>query len=112
MTELVINLETIISGGAIAAAILSIDKLIKLLKEPKKKDDEEKQMIKDRIDEIEVKLNADFVSLQHLEKSNELILQSLFVMIDHDITQNGYPELEKARNKLHKFLITKNSDDE
>ena len=52
-------------------------------------------------------LDNDNKRLKEVEDSNKMILQCLLVIINHDITSNGYEELDKARDELQEFLINK-----
>ena len=75
----------------------------KIVKELKKPNDDMKAEVQ-RHSEL---LDNDNKRLKEVEDSNKMILQCLLVIINHDITSNGYEELDKARDELQEFLINK-----
>ena len=52
-------------------------------------------------------IDNDNKRLKEVEESNKIILQTLLVIVNHDITNNGYEELAEARDKIQNFLIKK-----
>lgn len=45
--------------------------------------------------------------LKEVEESNRMVLKSLLVIINHDITGNGVEKLKEVRNELQEYLIEK-----
>ncbi len=85
----------------ICSAIGCVWGVWKIIKEVKKPNDD----LKRKVERHEQKLAGTEEELDYLKKAVQLILECNLVMIDHDITNNGYPELEQTKEKLRKFLI-------
>lgn len=66
----------------------------------------QKDIIK-QLDEQEEKLIKHQTKIEENEQSNKMILKSLFVIINHDITKNGFDKLKETRDELQKFLVDK-----
>lgn len=81
-------------------AVYGFYKIIKELTQPNA---EKTQMLL----EHERKLNNDDKRLKEIEQTDKLILQSLLVIINHDITGNGIDNLKDTRDELQEFLINK-----
>lgn len=73
----------------------------KIIKEIRKPSED----LKRQIAEHENKIESIEEELDYLKEAIQLILECNLVMIDHDITNNGYPELEQTKEKLRMFLI-------
>lgn len=58
----------------------------------------------DRHDEL---LREENEKLKEVEASNKMILQSMFVIVNHEITGNGIEQMKKTRSELEKFLVNK-----
>ena len=46
-------------------------------------------------------------SLKDAEETNKIVLKSLFVIINHDITNNGIDKLKETMNELNSYLVEK-----
>ena len=66
----------------------------------------QKDIIK-QLDEQEEILIEHKSKIKENEQSNKMILKSLFVIINHDITKNGFDKLKETRDELQKFLVDK-----
>lgn len=75
--------------------------LLKIVKEAKKPNDE----LKAKVEKNERHLDNDNKRLQEIENSNQMILKSLLVIINHDITGNGVEKMKTARTELEEYLI-------
>ena len=75
----------------------------KIYKEVKKPNEDKAKMLL----EHERKLQNDDERLKEIEATDKLILQSLLVIINHDITGNGIDQLKKARDEIQEYLINK-----
>lgn len=82
----------------LAASLWGVYKIIVELKKPS--DD-----LKKKVESHEQKLDSDNERLKYIEQSNKMILQSLLVIINHDITGNGNEALKSTRDDLQEFLI-------
>lgn len=81
-------------------AIWGVYKIIIELKKPS--DD-----LKQKVESHEEKLTKDKQRLDDIEQSNKLILNSMLVIINHEITGNGIENMKKARDELQEYLINK-----
>ena len=63
--------------------------------------------LKQKVESHEEKLNKDKQRLDDIEQSNKLILNSMLVIINHEITGNGIENMKKARDELQEYLINK-----
>lgn len=77
--------------------------LWKIVKEIRKPNDDLK---------MEVSKHAEFLDndnrrLKEVEHSNQMILRSLLVIINHEITGNGIENMKKTRDEIQEFLINR-----
>lgn len=98
--EFTLTSAQIVGFCSFVAALWGVWKIIKELKKP---NDELKQMVADH----EKLLSADDERLRAIEESNKMILQSLLVIINHNITGNGVEKMKEARSDLEEYLINK-----
>lgn len=86
---------------ALCAFITSIWGVYKIVKEFKKPNDD----LKSEVARHSQLLDTDNKRLNDIEESNRMILQSLLVIINHEITGNGIEKMKDARDKLQEYLI-------
>lgn len=98
MGDLVISSEQIIGLCAFISAIWGVWKIVKELKKPS-------DNLRDKVEKHDALLSADDKRLGEIEQSNRMILKSLLVIINHDITGNGVDKLKTTRDELQAFLI-------
>ena len=99
--DFVITSEQILGFCALVTALWGIWKIIKELKKPNAN-------VKETVAKHDILLDNDNKRLKAIEDSNKMILQSLLVIINHDITGNGIEKMKEAREELQEFLINKN----
>ena len=107
MNELQITIQTILTFfGGVTLIMGGISALAKLF-DPFKK-------LKVKVNEHECKRNDDFnrmgkmdEAIERIENSNEIICESLFALLNHEITGNSVDKLIKQRDNLQKYLIEK-----
>ena len=99
--DFVITSEQILGFCALVTALWGIWKIIKELKKPNAN-------LKESVAKHDILLDQDNRRLKAIEDSNKMILQSLLVIINHDITGNGIEKMKEAREELQEFLINKN----
>ena len=97
----VITSEQILGFCALVTALWGIWKIVKELKKPNND-------LKETVAKHDQLLITDNKRLKDIEDSNKMILQSLLVIINHDITGNGIEKMKEAREELQEFLINKN----
>ena len=98
--KFVITGEQILWVCGFIGAIWGVVKIIKEIKKPN--DDKTKMLL-----EHEKKLKEDDERLKEIEPTDKLILQSLLVIINHDITGNGIEQLKNTRDDIQEYLINK-----
>lgn len=75
----------------------------KIVKELKKPSDDLRNMVRNH----EQKLNNDNERLNNIEEQNKMILQSMLVIINHEITGNGVENMKKTRDEIQEYLINR-----
>ena len=98
--DFVITSEQILALCALVTALWGVWKIIKELKKPNAN-------LKETVAKHDMLLDNDNRRLKAIEDSNKMILQSLLVIINHDITGNGIEKMKEAREELQEFLINK-----
>lgn len=114
------NIMLAICGAivAISAAVAVIIKIIDHFKAPDKRQDERIGTLEKKVGTIEERLaegDRHFAEhdsqMRHLEetmkKTNTLIIESLKVLIEHDIDGNNIEGLRQTNHKIDKFLLEK-----
>ena len=61
--------------------------------------------LKAKVEQHDKLLDKDNKRLRDIEESNRMILQSLLVIINHDITGNGIEKMKTTRDELQEYLI-------
>ena len=98
--EFTITSEQILWVCGFIGAIWGVFKIYKEVKQPN--EDKTKMLL-----EHDKQLKVDDERLSEIEARDKLILQSLLVIINHDITGNGIEQLKEARNDIQEYLINK-----
>lgn len=75
----------------------------KIVKELRKPNDD----LRAKVEKHDQLLDNDNKRLQEVEESNQMILKSLLVIINHDITGNGIEKMKTARSDLEEYLINR-----
>lgn len=96
--EFTISSAQILALCAFITAIWGVYKIVKELKKPN--DDLKSEVV--RHSQL---LDTDNKRLNDIEESNRMVLQSLLVIINHEITGNGIEKMKDARDKLQEYLI-------
>lgn len=96
--EFTISSDQILGFCVFISSLWGIWKIIKEWKKPQ--DD-----LRNMVDKHGVLLNNDNERLKKVEDSNDLILQSLLVIINHDITNNGIDKMKETRDRIQTYLI-------
>ena len=112
------NIVMAVCGGivAVSAAVAVILKVIDHFKAPDKKQDERIKTLEKEVEEINIRLRAgdsrfesDTQRVGKLEskmnKTNKIIIESLQVLIEHDIDGNNNDGLKQMKHKLDAYLL-------
>ena len=95
-----VSSEWIIWFCGLVTALWGVYKIVKELKKPS-------MDIKKKVEEHDRLLTNDNNRLKDFEESNKMVLQSLLVIINHNITGNGIEKMKEIRDDLQEFLINK-----
>lgn len=96
--EFTISTEQIIWFCSFVAGLWG---LWKIVKEARKPNDD----LKAKVEKHDRLLDKDNKRLEAVEASNRMILQSLLVIINHEITGNGVEKMKTVRDSLEEYLI-------
>lgn len=98
MAEFSITSTQIIWFCSFIAGLWGVWKIVKEIRKPN-------EDLKTRINKHDEILDKDNKRLAEVEKSNQMILKSLMVIINHDITGNGIETMKQTRDDIQQFLI-------
>lgn len=96
--EFTISSTQILALCAFITAIWGVYKIVKELKKPN-------EDLHEEVARHSQLLDTDNKRLNDIEESNRMVLQSLLVIINHEITGNGIEKMKDARDKLQEYLI-------
>ena len=96
--EFVITSSQIVGFCSLIVAIWGVWKIVKEITKPN--DD-----LKELVDNHSRMFDNDNKRLKEVEESNNMILQCLLVIINHEITGNSTDKLKDTRTRLEKYLI-------
>ena len=98
--EFTITSEQILGLCAFVTAVWGVYKIIKEVRKPSAD-------LKKEVDEHARLLESDNKRLKEVEESNRLILQSLLVIVNHEISGNGIEGMKKTRDELQEYLVNR-----
>ena len=98
--EFTITSEQILGLCAFVTAVWGVYKIIKEVRKPSVD-------LKKEVDEHSRLLESDNKRLKEVEESNRLILQSLLVIVNHEISGNGIDGMKKTRDELQEYLVNR-----
>lgn len=126
--KFVFDLQQVIGFCALITGIWGVWKIVKEIKKPSndlhdlvehhdyllKKDNQRLERLESASLQIvsETESHDDDIkeiikSLKDAEETNKIVLKSLFVIINHDITNNGIDKLKETLNELNSYLVEK-----
>ena len=100
LMDFTITAAQIMGFCSLVAALWGIWLIVKEIKKPGSD-------LKRKVEEHDRLLNSDDNRLKDIEESNRMMLQSLLVIINHNITGNGIEKMKETRDQLQEFLINK-----
>lgn len=98
--DFTITSDQILALCAFVTAVWGVYKIIKELRKPS--DD-----LKAKVESHDRLLDNDNRRLNEIEQSNKLILQSLLVIVNHEISGNGIEAMKKQRDELQEYLVNR-----
>lgn len=98
--EFTITSEQILGLCAFITAVFGVYKIIKELRKPS-------DNLKAKVENHDRLLDSDNKRLKEVEESNRLILQSLLVIVNHEISGNGIEGMKKTRDELQEYLVNR-----
>lgn len=100
MAEFSITSTQIIWFCSFIAGLWGVWKIVKEVRKPNTD-------LKAKVEKHDQLLDKDNKRLAEVEKSNQMILKSLMVIINHDITGNGVETMKQTRDDIQQFLINR-----
>ena len=100
MNELTINFNDLL---AVCSAIGIIWGTYKIYKEFRKPN----YLLNEKVKRHDELFENDNERLKEVEGSNKILCECMLVLINHEITGNGYENMKNVRDKLQKYLIEK-----
>lgn len=88
---------------ALCGLITAIYAVYKILKQANKPYED----LRETVEKHGEMLDRDNRRLKNFEEDNRIIMQSLLVIINHDITNNGIDKLKEAREMIQDYLINR-----
>ena len=98
--EFTITSEQILGLCAFITAVFGVYKIIKELRKPS-------DNLKAKVENHDRLLDSDNKRLKEVEESNRLILQSLLVIVNHEISGNGIEGMKKTIDELQEYLVNR-----
>ena len=95
--EFTVNLEQIVYICTLITAVWAVWKIVKEIRKPS--DD-----VRAKLEQHDEFLDSDNKRLKKIEETNNLLLQCMFDLLNHNITGNGIETMKQTRDSLQKFL--------
>lgn len=91
----------------LANAAEKIIKAVKAVKAPEQRQNAEIEEIKQRLDEVERKLDNDKRHFDTIDASNRVTQVALLALLDHGIDGNNIKQMQLAKEELQTHLINR-----
>lgn len=95
-----ITSEQILGFCGLVTALFGIWKIANEIRKPS-------EDLKAKVEQHDELLKNDNERLKEIEQSNKMILNCMFVIINHDLTGNGIDKMKETRDELQEYLINK-----
>ena len=97
-------------AAASAVVLLSnaaekIVKAVKAAKAPEKKQNDEIEGIKSRLDKVEAKLDTDKTKIADIRECNHVITKGVLALLEHGINGNNIDQMRDAKHDVETYLI-------
>ena len=98
MENITFNVHDIIILLGLIASIWAVYKIIKELSEPRK-------ALEKQVDTLEKWHKEDHQRTKEMEERQKLILKSLYLLIEHEVTGNGITDFKSIKTDIERIIF-------
>lgn len=98
MENLTFNIHDIMIFLGLIAAIWAFYKMVKEISEPRK-------ALETQVDTLEKWHKEDHQRIKTMEEQQKLILRSLYLLIEHEITGNGITDFKTIKEDIERMIF-------
>ena len=91
--------------STIGGAIEKIAKAASAIRAPEQQQNTEIAEIKQRLDDIESKLENDMKAIEDTKQCNHVLTKGMLALLEHGINGNNIDQMRDARNGVEAYLI-------
>ena len=95
------TIETVKSIGAIVSLILSLWAVSKVLIEIQ----EPRKALEKQVETLDKWHREDHERIKDMEEQQKLMLKSLYLLIEHEITGNGITDFKNIKNEIERIIF-------
>lgn len=95
------NIETVKSIGAVVSLILSLWAVYKVLIEIQ----EPRKALEKQVETLDKWHREDHERIKDMEEQQKLMLKSLYLLIEHEITGNGITDFKNIKNEIERIIF-------
>lgn len=98
MENITFNVHDIMVLLGLIASIWAVYKIIKELSEPRK-------ALEKQVDTLELWHREDHHRIKEMEEQQKLILKSLYLLIEHEVTGNGITDFKSIKTDIERIIF-------
>ena len=98
MEALTFNIHDIMILLGLITAIWAVYKIIKEISEPRK-------ALEKQVDTLELWHKEDHHRIKEMEEQQKLILKSLYLLIEHEVTGNGITDFKSIKTDIERIIF-------
>jgi len=98
MENLTFNVHDIMVLLGLIASIWAVYKIIKEVSEPRK-------ALEKQVDTLELWHREDHQRIKVMEEQQKLILKSLYLLIEHEVTGNGITDFKSIKTDIERIIF-------
>lgn len=95
------TIETVKSIGAVVSLILSLWAVYKVLIEIQ----EPRKALEKKVETLDNWHREDHERIKDMEEQQKLMLKSLYLLIEHEITGNGITDFKNIKNEIERIIF-------
>lgn len=95
------NIETVKSIGAILSLVLSLWAVYKVLIEIQ----EPRKALEKKVETLDNWHREDHDRIKEMEEQQRLMLKSLYLLIEHEITGNGITDFKEIKSEIERVIF-------